>query len=49
LNGYRAYDSGKVPFMVDVTAFFVIKEPEIAAQKIFSIEELRSQLNEILK
>ena len=35
--------------MVDVTAFFVIKEPEIAAQKIFSIEELRSQLNEILK
>lgn len=46
---YRAYDSWKVPFLVDVTAFFVIKEPEIAAQKIYSIQELNSQLNEVLK
>lgn len=49
LDGYRAYDSGKVPFIVDVTAFLVIKEPETAAQKIFNIQELRLQLNEILK
>jgi len=46
---YRAYDSWKVPFLVDVTAFFVIKEPEIAAQKIYSIQELNTQLNEVLK
>lgn len=49
LNGYKAYDSWKVPFIVDVTAFFVIKEPETAAQKIFNISELKTQLNEILK
>lgn len=49
LNGYKAYDSGKVPFIVDVTAFFVIKDPELAAQKIFNIQELKNQLNEILK
>lgn len=49
LNEYRAYDSWKVPFIVDITAFFVIKDPEIASQKIFNIGELRNQLNEILK
>ncbi|MBS8122277.1 SPFH domain-containing protein [Candidatus Vampirococcus lugosii] len=49
VDQYKAYDSGKVPFIVDVTAFFVIKEPEIAAQKIFHIEELKEHLNETLK
>lgn len=49
LEWYKAYDSWKVPFMVDITAFFVIKDPEVAAQKIFNISELKTQLNEILK
>jgi flotillin len=49
LNDYKAYDSGKVPFQVDITAFFVISEPETAAQKVESISELRNQLNETLK
>ena len=49
LNDYKAYDSGKVPFQVDITAFFEIKDPETAAQKVESIWELRSQLNETLK
>jgi len=49
LNDYKAYDSGKVPFQVDITAFFIISDPETAAQKVESISELRNQLNETLK
>jgi len=49
LNDYKAYDSGKVPFQVDITAFFVISDPETAAQKVDTIGELRNQLNETLK
>jgi len=49
LNDYKAYDSWKVPFQVDITAFFVIKDPEIAAQKVETITELKNQLNETLK
>ena len=49
LNDYEAYDSGKVPFQVDITAFFEIKEPETAAQKVYTINELKDQLNETLK
>jgi len=49
LEGYQAYDTGKVPFQVDVTAFFVIKDPVTAAQKIYTIEELQNQLSETLK
>lgn len=49
LNDYEAYDSGKVPFQVDITAFFEIREPEVAAQKVFTIGELKDQLNETLK
>jgi flotillin len=49
LNGYEAYDVGKVPFQVDITAFFEIKEPVLAAEKIFTINELKEQLNETVK
>jgi len=49
LNGYEAYDEGKVPFQVDITAFFEIKEPVLAAEKIFTIGELKDQLNETVK
>ena len=49
LNGYKAYDVWKVPFQVDVTAFFEIKEPVLAAEKIFTIAELKEQLNETVK
>ena len=49
LNGYKAYDIWKVPFQVDITAFFEIKEPVLAAEKIFTINELKEQLNETVK
>jgi len=49
LNGYKAYDTGKVPFQVDITAFFEIKDPVLAAEKIYTINELKDQLNETVK
>ncbi|MCP4523089.1 MAG: hypothetical protein GY828_02615 [Candidatus Gracilibacteria bacterium] len=49
LNGYKAYDTGKVPFQVDITAFFEIRDPVLAAEKIFTITELKEQLNETVK
>ena len=49
LNWYKAYDSWKVPFIVDITAFFNINQPEMAAQKIYTMWELKDQLNETLK
>ena len=49
LTGYKAYDNWKVPFQVDITAFFEIKDPVLAAEKIFTISELEEQLNETVK
>lgn len=49
LSNYKAYDVWKVPFQVDITAFFEIKNPELAAQKVYTITELKDQLNETLK
>ena len=49
LETYQAYDNGKIPFDVDVTAFFVIKEAEQAAKRVADFDELRNQLREIVK
>lgn len=49
LRDYKAYDIWKVPFQVDITAFFEIKNAELAAQKVYTINELKEQLNETLK
>ena len=49
LEGYSAYDKDKVPFEVDVTAFFCITNTNIAARRISSIEELDNQLISITK
>jgi len=49
LETYQAYDNGKIPFDVDVTAFFVIKDPELAAKRVANFDELRDQLKEIVK
>jgi len=38
-----------VPFQVDITAFFEITQPVLAAEKIESISELKNQLNETVK
>lgn len=44
LKDYEAYDKDRVPFMVDVTAFFRIKETSQAAQRVESVAELEDQL-----
>lgn len=49
LNDYEAYDIGRVPFMVDIVAFFRISEPAIAAKRVDSLDELNEQLLLILR
>lgn len=49
LSGYEAYDKDRVPFVVDVTSFFRIKDTNIAAQRVASIDELEGQLKQIVQ
>lgn len=49
LDGYEAYDADRVPFMVDVTAFFRIADTALAAQRVASIDELQAQLHQIVQ
>lgn len=44
LNAYDAYDVGKVPFVVDIKAFFRIDNPNLAAERVSDLTELREQL-----
>ena len=49
LKDYEAYDKDRVPFRVDVTAFFRINNTALAAQRVASIEELEDQLSLIVQ
>lgn len=49
LNNYEAYDIGKVPFVVDIVAFFRISDAAVAAKRVRTLEELRDQLTSILQ
>ena len=49
LQDYEAYDEDRVPFLVDVTAFFRIADPTVAAQRITDIKELKNQLSLIVQ
>lgn len=49
LEAYDAYDKGRLPFTVDVKAFFKIQEAEEAAQRVEDFKELCNQLRDILK
>lgn len=49
LSAYAAYDKGRVPFVVDVMAFFRITDSNMAAQRIGSFDELLEQLKSILQ
>lgn len=49
LSGYAGYDKGRVPFVIDIMAFFRITDSNIAAQRIASFEELQQQLQSILQ
>jgi len=49
LKDYEAYDQARLPFVVDVTAFFRIEQSEMAAQRVSSFEELNQQLLTVLQ
>lgn len=49
LQNYEAYDKGRLPFTLDVKAFFRIEDSNLAAQRVSSFEELTHQLQAILQ
>lgn len=49
LNDYAAYDKGRVPFVIDIMAFFRITDSNVAAQRISTFGELQEQLEAILQ
>lgn len=49
LENYVAYDEGRLPFQVDVTAFFRIADANSAAQRVASFDELKEQLQTIVE
>lgn len=49
LEKYDAYDKGRLPFIVDVKAFFRIEHSETAAQRVKDFQELQQQLHAILQ
>ena len=49
LKDYEAYDSGRLPFVLDLEAFFRIENSNISAQRVFSFQGLNQQLTSILQ
>jgi flotillin len=49
LRRYEAYDKDRVPFVVDVKAFFHISNTNTAAEKVESFEELKGQLENVVQ
>lgn len=49
LKAYEAYDDGRLPFIVDVKAFFRIADSNEAAQKVANFDELLNQLTAIVQ
>lgn len=49
LKDYEAYDKGRLPFRVDVKAFFRITDSNMSAQRVASFEELNNQLTAIVQ
>lgn len=49
LVDYEAYDSGRLPFMVDVKAFFRINDSAMASKRVSSFMEMNAQLKDILR
>lgn len=49
LTRYLAYDSAKVPFVIDVSAFFCVRDAKIVAHRVSNHNELKSQLENVLE
>lgn len=49
LSGYDAYDTKRLPFVVDVAAFFRVEDANTVAQRVESFNQLREQLQNVLQ
>lgn len=49
LDGYAAYDKDRVPFVLDLAAFFRISDSNMAAERVQDIQELEEQLDLTVK
>lgn len=49
LEDYKAYDQARLPFMVDVVAFFRVSNSGTAAQRVANFSELDNQLHSVLQ
>lgn len=49
LTAYEAYDKGRLPFVVDVKAFFRIHDSNVAAQRVASFTDMENQLQAIVQ
>lgn len=49
LDNYEAYDQGRLPFVIDVKAFFRITNSAEAAQRVSSFKELEEQLMSVVQ
>ena len=49
LDRYEAYDKDRLPFVVDIKAFFRISDFAIAASRVFTVAELKDQLTSIVQ
>lgn len=49
LDSYEAYDTGRLPFMVDIKAFFRIANSSMAAERVQTFDQLKQQLQSILQ
>lgn len=49
LSDYEAYDSARLPFVIDVTAFFRIEHSDTAAQRVANFNQLTLDLKAVLQ
>lgn len=49
LKNYEAYDLGRLPFVVDIMAFFRINDSNVAAQRVSNFSDLNAQLLAIVQ
>jgi len=49
LMDYAAYDVDRVPFVIDVVAFFRIRDSNMAAERVHDIQDLMEQLKAVLQ
>lgn len=49
LTDYSAYDAGRLPFLVDIMAFFRVADSAVAAHRVSDFRELKAQLIGVLQ